>query len=119
MGEVERPRLYRNAAVVFGAADEDADGFVVVVAPEHVIDEGNIEIEFACVFGLELAGFEFNDDVAGLFDVEEQQIDVEVVPVDVEVHLTANECETWAEFAERFRDSAGEGVFEVAFGDFA
>lgn len=38
--------------------------------------------------------------------MEEQKVDVEVVPVDVEVDLTADE------------DPAGQGVLEVAFGDF-
>lgn len=33
------------------------------------------------VLGLELTGFKF-DDAAGLFDLEEEQVDVEVVTVD-------------------------------------
>jgi hypothetical protein len=61
---VERPRLYRDAPVLLGAADEDADGFVVVVAPEHVVDGGDVEVEFSGVFGLELAFLQFNDHVA-------------------------------------------------------
>jgi hypothetical protein len=46
-----------DAAVVLGAADEDADGFVMVLAPEHVVDEGDVEVELAGVFRLELASF--------------------------------------------------------------
>jgi tRNA C32,U32 (ribose-2'-O)-methylase TrmJ len=53
-----------DAAVVLGTADEDSDGFVVVISPEHVVDEGDVEVELAGVFGLELAGLEFDDDVA-------------------------------------------------------
>jgi hypothetical protein len=40
-----------DAAVVFGAADEDADGFVVVAAPEHVVDERDIEVELPAYSG--------------------------------------------------------------------
>lgn len=40
----------------FGAADEDYDGFVMVVASERVVNEGDVELEFGGVFGLELAG---------------------------------------------------------------
>jgi hypothetical protein len=53
-----------DAAVVFAAADQDPDGFVMVAAPEGVVDEGDVEVEFPGVFGLELSGFEFDDDVA-------------------------------------------------------
>ena len=107
-----------DAAVVLTAADQDPDGLVVVVASEDVVDECDIEVKLAGVFGLEFAGLEFDDDVAGLVDVEEEQVEVEIVDVDVEVDLAADEGETGAELAEGFGDSAGQGVFEVAFGDF-
>ena len=53
-----------DAAIVLRSADQNADGFVVIVAAEHVVDEGDVEVEFAGVFGLELARLEFDDDVA-------------------------------------------------------
>jgi hypothetical protein len=56
--------LVPDAPVIFGSVDEYADGFVVVVASEYVIDKGDVEVEFAGIFGLEFAGFEFDDDVA-------------------------------------------------------
>jgi hypothetical protein len=65
----------------------------MVLAPEHVIHKRDVEVELAGVFGLEFAGFQLNDDVAGLFDVEEQQ-------VDVEVDLTADDGESGAELAQ-------------------
>nr|WP_247827424.1 hypothetical protein [Arthrobacter antioxidans] len=37
------------------------------------------------VLGLECAGLEFDDEVAHLLDVEEQQVDVEVIAADFEV----------------------------------
>jgi hypothetical protein len=36
----------------------------MVLSPEHVIDEGDVEVELAGVFGLELARLELDDDVA-------------------------------------------------------
>ncbi|WP_251040338.1 hypothetical protein [Arthrobacter sp. ISL-72] len=39
MGDVERPRLYRTLRSFLAAADQDSDGFVVVPAPEHIVDE--------------------------------------------------------------------------------
>jgi hypothetical protein len=53
-----------DAPVVLGPADDDADGFVRVLAPEHVVDERHVEVELAAVFGLEFAGLELDDDVA-------------------------------------------------------
>ena len=91
----------------------------MVPASKHVVDEGDIEVELAGVFGLELARLELDDHVAGLFDVEEEQVHVEVVAVDVELDLPADEGESRAQFAERFGDPGREGVLKVAFGDFA
>jgi hypothetical protein len=53
-----------DAAVVLGAADKDADGFVMVAAPKGVVDEGDVEVEFSGVFGLELSSLQFDDNVA-------------------------------------------------------
>lgn len=53
-----------DAAVVFSAADEDANRFVVVIAPQDVINKRDIEVKFPGVFGLEFAGLELDNDVA-------------------------------------------------------
>lgn len=50
--------------MVLGAADEDADRFVAVRAPKHTVDKGYVEVELARILGLELAGLEFDDDLA-------------------------------------------------------
>ena len=72
-----------DATVVLGVADQDADGFVVVFPAQQVIDESDVEVEFAGVLGLEFSGLEFDDHIAELFDMEEEQIDVIVIAVDV------------------------------------
>ena len=53
-----------DAAVVLRAADEDADGFVMVGTAKDIIDKGDVEVEFDGVFGLELAYLQFDNDVA-------------------------------------------------------
>ena len=90
-----------------------------MISPEDVVDERDVEVQFSGELGLELSGLELDDNVAGLFDVEEEQVHVIVVAVDVEVDLAADEGESGAQFAEGFGDPAGQGVLEVAFGDFA
>ncbi len=47
--------------------------------------------------------------------MEEQQVDGEVVPVNVEVHLSADELEPFSEFAEGVDDPVDECLLEVAF----
>lgn len=54
-----------DAAVVLGSADENPNRFVVMVTAEHVVNEGDIEIQFAGVFRLELAGLQLDDHIAG------------------------------------------------------
>lgn len=56
------------------------------LAFESSIDQGSVEVELAGVLGLELPSLEFDDEVAKLLDVEEEQVDVEIVPVDLEVN---------------------------------
>jgi hypothetical protein len=63
----------------------------VVIAAEHVIDKGDVDVEFPGVLGLKLSVLEFDDNVPELLDVEEEQIDVVVIAINVEVNLTAHE----------------------------
>jgi hypothetical protein len=51
-----------------------------------------------------------------LLYVEEQQIDVELVPADVEVHLPAHQRGPGSELAQGFHDPVGKALFQVAFG---
>lgn len=46
--------------------------------------------------------------ITGLFNVEEEQVDVEFIAVDVEVDLSVDEGEAGPRFSEGFRDSARE-----------
>jgi hypothetical protein len=50
--------------VVPAAADQDAHGAGLGFAAQPVVDEGDVEAELGGVFGLEFAGFDFDDEVA-------------------------------------------------------
>jgi hypothetical protein len=117
MGDVERPRLYRTLRSFL--VPQMSMPIVSLWWSRRSTSSTRVEVELAGVFGLKLAGFEFDDDIAELFDVEEQEVDVEVISVDVEVHLPADEGESGTQFAEGLGDPAGERVLEVALGDLA
>lgn len=88
------------------------DRGVVLRPSQPVFDEGNIEAELARVSRFELRGLELDDYVPELVDVEEQQVDEEVIAVDIEVDLAANEREAAAELAESIDDALDEAVFQ-------
>ncbi len=77
--------------VVLAAADKDPDGVVVGLAAELVVDQDDVEVQLAGVLGLELACLEFDDEIPQLLDVEDQKADVEVVALDLQVDLPADE----------------------------
>lgn len=110
------PEGVPDGVVVAAAADEDPDRWIVGSEPELVVDDGNIEAELAGVLGLEFSGLELDDDVTELDDVEEQQVEVEVVPAHVEVHLPADEREAGAEFPQGFDDAIHQRLFQVPLG---
>lgn len=103
--------------VVAAGAQQDPDGGGVPVGVAQVlVDPGDVKAELAGVFGLGAADLELEDDEAGLGPVEEQQVDVEVVAVDLEVVLLAEEREAVAELEQEALQAPDEGVLEVAFG---
>jgi len=110
-------RLYRTTLSLRPAQSRDADGGgVAVLVTQVVLDPGEVEPELAGVLRLEAADLEFDHDEAGLGPVEEQQVDVEVVAVDLEVVLPANEREAVAELEQERLEPRDQGVLEVAFG---
>ena len=70
------------------------------VVAELVVDERDVEPELPGEGRLERALLQLDHDVPELTDVEEEQIDVEVRPVDLEVHLPTDEGEAGAELCE-------------------
>ena len=97
---------------VLVGAKEDADGVRVLGTTHPLIHQRDVEAELTGVFGLELASLEFNDDVSELLGVEEEQIDVEIVPVNIEANLATNEGEAGADLAESVDDAVNEALLE-------
>src|SRR5690606_11005954 len=64
--------------------------------------------------GLERRGLELDDDVAAQLQVIEQQVDVEVVVAELEVHLPAHEGEAAAEFEQEALDVVDQGLLDLA-----
>ena len=65
-------------------------------SPHPVINQRHIEVELPGVLRPELSRFEFDDDIAQLLNVDEEQINAEVVAAPIEVDLPADEGEARA-----------------------
>jgi hypothetical protein len=70
--------------VVLVRDQQQSNGVSVLRPAELVIDECDVETELAEVLRLELPGLELDHDVPELFDVKEEQVDVEVISVEGE-----------------------------------
>ena len=67
---------------------------------ELVIDDAQVEVHLAGVFGLELPFLQVDHDEAAQLQVVEQEVDVEVAVADFQVKLPADEGEALAEFQQ-------------------
>jgi hypothetical protein len=106
-------RVFSDHAVAL-AAQQQAQGGRVGLALELLVHQRQVEIELASVFGLELAGLEFDDQKPVQPVVLEQQVDVEGLAVHLDRHLPASKGETLAQFHQHPGDVAGHGGFDVA-----
>src|SRR5579863_3923852 len=86
---------------------------MVPLAPELGIDGGQVEVHLPGVLGLELAGLELDDDEAAEPQMEEEQVDVEVIAPNFEVHLAAHEREADAELEEKVAHVLEQPLLEV------
>lgn len=66
--------------------------------------------------GLEFTDLEFDDEVAQLLDVEEQQVKVEVVASDLEMHLSSDEGELRPELTQGVDNPIHQCLPEIALG---
>jgi hypothetical protein len=96
-------------------AEEEANGGLVIRSFHLGIHGTEVEIELACVLGLEGLGFEFDDDVALQPGVVEEEIEEELVASDDELELAAHEGETGSKFQKETSDVTDESVFDIAF----
>ena len=94
--------------VVFIAAQQQANGGLVVVAFEKTVHRRQIEVELARVFRNELTVFQLHHHVALERDVIEQQVNVVVVAGNFQVVLPAHEGKAFAQFQQKLGDVLGQ-----------
>jgi hypothetical protein len=126
-GKGTRELIFRNAdrlvdaaqgvlsddAVAFLAENEADRGSVGGMA-KFVIQDVEVEVHFAGVLGLEVFGFEVDDDEAAEVEVVEKEVDGEVFAGYVDAILAADEGEALAELEKEFFDMVEELGFEFA-----
>jgi hypothetical protein len=81
---------------------------------KFVIQDVEVEVHFAGVLGLEVFGFEVDDDEAAEVEVVEKEVDGEVFAGYVDAILAADEGEALAELEKEFFDMVEELGFEFA-----
>ena len=108
-----------DGAFVAGGAQQQPDGRGVMLEADLAVDGGDVEVELADVGRGQLGGLQLEDQVAAGRDVEHQQVDEELVAVELEAPLAADEREPGAELEQEPFDLRHEGPLEVAFGDAA
>src|SRR5262249_41378207 len=83
--------------------------------PELRIDGGQVEVHLPCVLGLELTRLELDHHEAAELEMEEQEVDVEVLAVDLKVHLAADEGESNAQLEQEDTNMLEQPTLEVSF----
>jgi hypothetical protein len=105
--------VLRNDSILRFAKNE-ADARLVVGVAKHVIDCGEIEVQLARVFRLELAHFQIDDNEASELQMVEEQIELEVFSSDFKRNLAAYEGEADAEFDEELTQVREQATLQVA-----
>ena len=82
---------------------------------QGLIDGFEVEIELTCELRFEVAGFQFNDDIAMELGVIEEEVEVEVPVADFERDLATEVGEACTEFDEELGDVVGELILKVSF----
>ncbi len=99
---------------VLGAAEEQADGGLVVRSLDLGIHGTEVEIQLTGVFRLEGHGLQFHDDVAFQPGMVEKQVDEEFIPRHFQAKLATDEGKPCPQLQQKAGDVADEGVFDVA-----
>ena len=102
--------------VVFGGAQQHADGRLLVRLLHVAVEGFQVELELAQVLGLELDDLEFERDQAVEGPVEEQQVEGEVPPADLDRVLAADEAEVAAEFDQELLELLDQATLQVGLG---
>ena len=102
--------------VVLRGAEQHADGRPLVRLLHVAVEGLQVELELAEVLGLELVDLQFEGDQAVERPVEEEQVEGEVPPADLERVLAADEAEVAAEFDQELLAVARPGPLQVGLG---
>ena len=89
---------------ILAGAEQHADGGVFVGLFRIAVEGFEIEAELAEVFRLEAADLEFDGDEAVQAAVEEEEIEREIPPADLERELGADEAEIAAQLDEEIAE---------------
>ena len=102
--------------VIFGCAEQDADGRLLVGLFYVAVECFEIELEFTHVFGLELFDFEFEGDEAVKAAVKEEEVELKIAFSDLDGVVAADEAEVASKFDEKISQAFDETVMEISFG---
>lgn len=95
-------------------ADDQSHGGVVALATQQLINGGNVEIQLAGKLGDVLHHLQFNDDIAVLRDVIEQQIGEEGLSArHLQLHLSPHIRKALAQLHQEARDIRHKRIFQV------
>ena len=83
--------------------------------PDFIVEDVEVEVELAGVFGFEFAAFEFEGYEALEVAVEEEEVDEEFVAVDLEAILVADEGEAFAHPKDEVFNFCNYFVFKHPF----
>ena len=100
--------------LVFGFAEQDADGGFVAFSAKGFVDRLDIEVEFAGELGLEVAGLEFDDNITVELGVVEEEVEIEVTFADLNGNLATQIGEPCSELDEELGDVVGELILKIS-----
>lgn len=80
---------------------------------QRVVDHVAIEVELACVFGLEVTALELDHHMAAQLQVIEKQVDVELFIAHGEPVLEPHECKALPEFEQEFFQMTHQRRFQL------
>ena len=106
-------RILDDDAVALAAQDQ-ADAGVIARLAVAVIQRREIEIHLAGMLRLERSRLQVAGDQAAQLAVIEEQVDVKILPADLEMMLAGDEGETLAEFEQEVLDPGDQGALDVA-----
>ena len=102
--------------VVLRRAEQHADGRPLVRLLHVAVEGLQVELQFAEMLGLELVDLEFEGDQGVESPVEEEQVEGEVPPADLERVLAADEAEVAAELDQELLELLDQAALQVGLG---